>query len=197
MNETPLRCHCGAVRGVVTDLVPANVSRCVCYCRDCRAFAHFLGRSELLDAHGGSEILQLAPSRVRLTEGCEQLRCMRLSDRGMFRFYAGCCRSPLGNSIGPRIGFVGILRQALDEGLEGRSLDDVLGTTYRVHGRFAIGTPPPDAHPTASPRFVLRVASLVGRWTLRGRHQPSPYYDERLRLRVEPEVLTPAQRAAL
>ncbi len=51
------RCRCGEVRGIVTDASPHTANRVVCYCDDCQAFAHRLGRADLLDAHGGSDIV--------------------------------------------------------------------------------------------------------------------------------------------
>ena len=43
MNH-PLRCRCGTLRGQVSH--PEKVSRGVCYCKDCQAFAHFLGTTD-------------------------------------------------------------------------------------------------------------------------------------------------------
>ena len=47
-----LSCACGGLTGSVAHARRATHS--VCYCRDCQAFARFLGReAELLDARGG------------------------------------------------------------------------------------------------------------------------------------------------
>lgn len=47
MNH-PLRCRCGALQGYVSH--PEKASRGVCYCKDCQAFAHFLGTpGDILD----------------------------------------------------------------------------------------------------------------------------------------------------
>ena len=92
-----LRCRCGTLRGEVR--LPA-FGRAVCYCRDCRAYAHFLGRApELLDDAGGTQVVATLPSRVRFEpEGLEALACMSLSARGILRWYAGCCDTPIGNT---------------------------------------------------------------------------------------------------
>ena len=58
------RCRCGEVRGFVADASPRTVNRVVCYCDDCQAFAHRLGRADLLDAHGGSDVVQVAPASL-------------------------------------------------------------------------------------------------------------------------------------
>ena len=44
---------------------PEAVNRMVCYCDDCQAFVHYLGHADLLDAHGGTDIVQMAPAACR------------------------------------------------------------------------------------------------------------------------------------
>ena len=43
-----LHCRCGEVVGRVENAAPQKVNRVVCYCDDCQAFAHQLGRADLL-----------------------------------------------------------------------------------------------------------------------------------------------------
>jgi len=62
--QAELRCRCGEVRAVVKDPSPKTVNRVICYCDDCQAFAHQLGRSDLLDVHGGTDVVQVAPATV-------------------------------------------------------------------------------------------------------------------------------------
>jgi len=64
-----VRCRCGEVKGVVTGASPRTVNRVVCYCDDCQAYAHQLGRPDLLNAKGGSDIVQIAPSALSITRG--------------------------------------------------------------------------------------------------------------------------------
>jgi hypothetical protein len=124
MNH-PLQCRCGTLKGYVTQ--PGSVNRAVCYCRDCQAFAHFLGRAgEILDANGGTDVVQTTPARLTLTQGQEMLACMRLTERGLVRWYAKCCNTPLGNTVANfKVSFVGLIHSCLESG--GRSLDDSFG----------------------------------------------------------------------
>jgi hypothetical protein len=46
-RNVTLSCSCGEVRGLVTGVSPNTVNRVVCYCDDCQAFLHHLGRAEL------------------------------------------------------------------------------------------------------------------------------------------------------
>ena len=41
MTSHPVHCRCGRLTGEISD--PGHGIRGVCYCRDCQAFAHFLG----------------------------------------------------------------------------------------------------------------------------------------------------------
>lgn len=88
----------------------------MCYCADCQAFAKFLGHSdEVLDVHGGTEIVQVAQPRLVFSQGKKHLAAMRLSEKGMVRWYAACCKTPIGNTlIDPKISFIGLIHSSLD-----------------------------------------------------------------------------------
>lgn len=53
MVDIPLRCRCGRMRGAARAVSPSAGFRFVCCCKDCRAFARFLERPDILDAAGG------------------------------------------------------------------------------------------------------------------------------------------------
>ena len=73
MADLPLRCSCGDVRGNVRDVTPYSDMRVVCYCNDCQAFARALGREDaILDTWGGTDILQVIPPRIEITQGYYQ-----------------------------------------------------------------------------------------------------------------------------
>ena len=70
----PLQCRCGTLKGFVDN--PSTANRAVCYCKDCQAFAHFLGRSaDVLDERGGSDVVQILPKNITFTQGVESLAC--------------------------------------------------------------------------------------------------------------------------
>src|SRR5512146_1569363 len=111
----PLACRCGMVRGFASTEPPYN--HVVCYCRDCQAFAHFLGRAdEILDEHGGSEIVQMRTRNLTLSQGADRLACVRLTPNGPLRWYTSCCNTPIGNTaLKPRISFVGLVAACLEK----------------------------------------------------------------------------------
>ena len=72
-SHAKLRCRCGEVSGRVSGASPSKLNRVVCYCSDRQAFAHYLGRADLLDAQGGSNIVQAAPASVTFDRGTEHI----------------------------------------------------------------------------------------------------------------------------
>jgi hypothetical protein len=186
------------VRGVARDVSPRGGLRFVCYCQDCQAFARFLQRTDVLDAAGGSDIYQMPPGRFRLDAGADALRCVRLSDRGVLRWYTDCCRTPVGNTAGARFPVIGVIHSIMDHQADGRARADVLGPPLcRIYARSATGPLPPDAPPPPSLRVFGWRASLMLRWSVRGLARPSPFFDARTGApRAEPRVLTPGERAA-
>jgi hypothetical protein len=86
--DVPIRCSCGALRGFARGVSRNNGRRLACYCDDCQSFAHFLGRADdVLDAHGGTDVFSMTLAHLEITEGADQLACVRLTAGGMFRWY--------------------------------------------------------------------------------------------------------------
>lgn len=195
-TRAELRCRCGQVRGFVADASPRTVNRVVCYCADCQAFAHRIGRSDLLDAQGGSDIAQVAPASVTFVEGQDRIVGLRLTPKGLFRWYVSCCRTPVGNTLSPAIPFVGIVAQAFDHGAQ--RADDVFGRPVgAIFGRFAIGDPPAGST-RMQPSLLLRAIRMVLGWRLWGRTWPHPFFRRDTRAPIYPvTVLSPAEREAL
>jgi hypothetical protein len=198
-SDVPLRCRCGHVRGVAIGVSPSSGFRFVCYCKDCQAFACFLGRADVLDGAGGTDIFQMAPGSVKLTSGTDAMRCLRFSPKSrVLRWYADCCRTPIGNTAAsPRFPIVAIIHSLMDH--EGRPRDEVLGPTLcRIYERSAVGPLPPNAPPPPSLRVFGRRASKLLGWLVRGLNRPTPFFDDRTKApRAKPHVLTPSERAAL
>jgi hypothetical protein len=138
------------VRGVASEVSPTAGFRVFCYCKDCQAFARFLDRADVLDAAGGTDIFQLPPGRVKLAAGADALRCVCLGNRGVFRWYADCCRTPIANTAGAGFPLIGVVHSFMDHAFMddafteslagGRSRDEVLGPPLcRIHERSATG----------------------------------------------------------
>src|SRR5262245_2632062 len=109
-----LRCRCGQVKARVTNASREAVNRVICYCDDCQAYLHHLGRADLLDAHGGTDIVQVAPSSLSFVQGGDLITGTRLGPKGLYRWYASCCKTPFGNTVKPSIPFVGLVAQTFE-----------------------------------------------------------------------------------
>lgn len=190
MTTVPMRCRCERVKGVVTELAPDTANRCICYCRDCRAFLHHLDRSDLLDRFGGVDIVQVARARLRVDEGVDQLRCLRLTSKGLHRWYADCCKTPIANTM-PRVPFAGLSRSCLD------TVEGTLPRPDLIHGRSAVGGLPPGASNGLSVGAIARPARLFATWMARGLGHPTPLFDRSERPTREPDVLNAAERQKL
>ncbi|KQW42216.1 hypothetical protein ASD88_21890 [Pelomonas sp. Root662] len=172
-------------------------SRSVCYCRDCQAFARYLGEpARALNAQGGTAIVATLPAHIHLTRGAERLACMRLSDKGMLRWYASCCRTPIGNTPpDPGFPFVGLVEACLPGAP--KELDEALGPT-----RVALNTASANGNvaPTRSATLlaILKIMRNVLGARLRGGHRQTPFFRPGTAEPVAtPHVLKPDEHRAL
>ena len=194
--DLPLRCRCGAVRGVARDALPSKINHCFCYCDDCQAFAHYLGRADdVLDAHGGTEITQMSQANIRFTAGADKIAAMRLSPKGMIRWYASCCGTPIGNTMPTTLmPFVGVIKAIIDA--PSAELGPVRGRGFAKSAKGGKDAVPNDGLPELV--MIARVLAKVLRWRLRGDHKRSPLFDAVTgRPLVDPRVLDEAEREDL
>jgi hypothetical protein len=180
----------------VSNASPRTTNRVVCYCDDCQAFVHHLGRADLLDEHGGTNIVQVAPSTLTFPQGSERIAGLRLTPNGLYRWYASCCKTPIGNTTSPGLPFVGILARVFEG--EASELDALVGKPIGgVLGKHAIGTPPAGST-RLNPRLIVRALGNILRWRLTGKTWPHPFFDRETRTPSRPLVtLSPPEREAL
>jgi hypothetical protein len=174
-----IRCRCGIVKGHVRVVEHRRV---VCYCDDCQLFAHHLKCVEMLDPHGGTDALITAPGHVHLDHGQSHVRCLRLSARGAYRWYAACCNTPLGSTLGAWLPFASLPTLCI---ASRRALGPI---DARVRARFA-SSHVPGAQLRVSLMFLLSTLWFVLR-QLRAR-RPSLYP-----LPPEGPCLVPSERLA-
>jgi hypothetical protein len=191
----PLRCNCGALVGVVEHERLANHS--ICYCRDCQAFARFLGReADLLDARGGCENIQDLPKDVTFREGAQNLACVRLSETGLLRWYAACCNTPIGNTPATSmLPFVGLARACLEN--SSPTVTTSFGPVrFCAFTSGARGQPKPE--PFGLPGFGLWLFRNRLRARFTGGFSKNPFFDTTSdRPVATPKVLASAERDRL
>jgi len=191
----PLRCACGALTGAVEH--ERFATHGVCYCKDCQAFARFLGREDaLLDDRGGCESIQALPKDVTFRQGAQHLACVRLSESGLLRWYAACCNTPIGATPATsKLPFVGLARACLESASPtvASSFGPVRHCTY-VGG--AIGRPKPE--PFGGPGFVVWLIRNRLRARFTGGFRVNPFFDTATdQPVVPPRVLSIAERESL
>jgi len=106
---TPLAfsCACGQVQGHVDPSALRDGVHLRCHCADCRAAELYFDQPDPVP--DGVALFQTAPDRMTLTAGQDNLGLMRLGPNGLYRWYATCCNSPIGNTLkSPKLPFVGI-----------------------------------------------------------------------------------------
>lgn len=193
-GQIELRCRCGEVRGIVANPSSRSVNRVVCYCDDCQAYAHQLGRTDLLNDKGGSDIVQVAPAALSFTKGQSRIAGLRLTPKGLYRWHTTCCNTPVGNTLGPAVPFVGIPVQSFDTA----RVDDVFGAPMgAIMGKYAVGEPP--AGSTGfNLSLILRAIGRVLGWRLGGRTWPHPFFVRDTRAPIYPlTVISRERREAL
>lgn len=188
-----IRCACGSLQGAVTKTAPAN--HCVCYCRDCQAFAHFLGRAvDALDAQGGVKVIQVPANHVEFSAGADNLACIRLTNKGLLRWYASCCNTPIGATFPTmKLSFVGLIHSCLenDEPTIEQSFGPV-GTQVNV--QHAKG------EPIKQRGLAIAIARLMRMllWArLNGSYRQTPFFQPTGTPIVEPVILDDQQRRTL
>jgi len=128
--------------------------------------------------------------RIKLTAGLDAVRCLHFS-RKVFRWYTDCCRTPIGNTAGPRFPIVGLIHAFMKSGADGRSRDEVLGPPVcRIYEHSAIGPLPQNAPVPLSLQLIALRALMILGWWLRGLGHPTPFFDDHTKAPLsEPQVL--------
>lgn len=169
----PLQCRCGTLRGHVDP--PAMTGPARCYCKDCRAYAHVLGRADMLDDAGGTRIVAIRPSHMHLDAGLDALDCLSFSDTGLLRWHAACCNTAIANTArDARLAYVGLVDSCLEGA--GASVEQTFGRT-RIALNTASATRPVRSTPFATALGMAGIARSMLVTRLRGLWRVTPFFD--------------------
>jgi hypothetical protein len=198
-SNISLKCRCGLLWGKVINVSNTMGLRGVCMCDDCQAYVHYLGcAKEVLDKNGGTDVFPVVPANLKITQGIEQLKCLRLTENGMFRWYAGCCKTPIANSMRSyKIPFAGVIHLIMDHKSDGVNREEAIGPVRaRFNAKFGIGNSSMDALiPTLG--LILNTVFFLLRGWIKGLHKPSPFFSAEGKPVVEPYILSALERENL
>lgn len=183
-----IQCTCGTLQADLAHFPEASPGRLKCYCDDCQKYLHHLGRADLLDAAGGTEVIPNYPANVKIVSGVDQLKCTRLTDKGMYRWSTKCCNSPIANGR-PGTPWLGIHRIMFMK--DPQYLERTLGPIKSsILGKFATGPVPPGTPKGFDFKGFRLVMPFILKGKLTGKSNPSPFFaaDGKTSI-VQPKVL--------
>ena len=186
-----LRCRCGKVQGTVRT--HRAYARATCYCLDCQAYARHLGLRGVTNVHGGTDIVAMDPDGVTFTAGEEHIAGLCLREDGLLRWYAGCCRTPLGNTPHDgKVAYVGIVTACLPDQA---AADAAFGPRDRIALNSGSALGEVRSTPWALMAGGLRIAVGIGLARLR-RQTPSLFFDASGQPHRTAHPLDPQERAS-
>lgn len=190
MTKLALKCQCGTVQGVANYVSENGGNRVVCYCEDCQAFARFLrNEARILDEYGGTKIFQMPLAYVKITAGIERVSCLRLTAKGMYRWYCGCCNTAIGNTLSAGVPFIGLIEDFI--ALQNQVEEQLGPVQAYLHTQFALVSLPEQRKLSTYPHtLMLRTFIQLGIWKIKGLNQPSSFFDAKGRTLVQPLILT-------
>ncbi|MDF1801907.1 DUF6151 family protein [Thalassovita sp.] len=191
-NSLKLGCQCGSVQVELAPEGVAAATRLRCYCTDCQTEARHLGYA--LPTHQGTDLIHTTPDRVTLLSGQENLAALRLSPKGIFRWYASCCDTPMFNSL-PKPGksFLGLVVHAAETQAADDSVGPVWGHAFTKSAPPGLGAPGKDVNFGGIGLGVIR--RMLGGY-LTGRRKINPLVNDAGEWNVTPTILTREQRRA-
>ena len=195
MQDLDLSCQCGTVRGIMREVAPTAGTHLICYCLDCRAYLNHLRRADILDAAGGTDIFQTNIGRVAITCGLERLACLRLSPKGLLRFHASCCSTPIANVPAlAAVPFAGFVTACLPGPARDPAIGPVVARYKTNRAHLGAGAPRRDS---GGLTVLRRFATLTLAARARGEHRRSPFFDaDTGKPILAPHVLSAAERRA-
>ena len=189
MSTIKLACECGKIQGEARDITPNSGNHVVCCCIDCQAFANYLDKGDtVLDECGGTRIYQTSQSQVKIGQGIEHIICLKLTQKGITRWYSACCNTPIGNTLNAKMPFIGLVHSFMQHSPD---LAQNLGPVRAyVQTQYAIKTPTYLKHSAKFPLGItLRIVRKILSWKIRKMGQPSVFYDAQGKVAVKPIIV--------
>ncbi|MFS4580217.1 DUF6151 family protein [Phaeobacter sp. C3_T13_0] len=180
-------CDCGQIRGELSQDAQKAGTRIVCFCPDCRANEIYHKQPD--PAPGPVDLFQVNPDGLKFHQGQGLLRVMRLSPKGLHRWYAGCCGTPMANTLAkPTLPFAGMRSDRFAD-------KDALG---KIRTRAFVKKTGKQPRTEGAIRMVISLLSRMISARLSGRWKETPFFNvENGTPTSTPMVISKEERAAL
>lgn len=182
LKTVNLKCGCGQVTGELS-IVPHSYFHVQCLCCDCQNLARYLDQEDkILDQYGATELFQTYPSHMQITKGEENISCLQLQEKGLYRWYTQCCNTPIGNTMtSPKVPFIGIpvnFMRFSDEAEKNAVLGPI---TLKAFGKYALGGEskmPAGAHAKFPLSFMPKILGFMFKGFIGKKQIPSAFFKE-------------------
>lgn len=192
-----IQCDCGEFKAEIKNFPKETPGRLGCYCDDCQAYAVYLGRTDILDQSGCTEVVPVYPSNFVFKQGIEKLKCTRLFENGTCRWSTTCCNSPIANT---KIGmpWAGVFASAYLQKNK-NYLENTFGPIKsRIMGKFAKGSPAPGTPMKMDLKAFVTVFPFMLKGAIFKKSKHSPFFGQDGKTPiVQPTVLTLDERERL
>lgn len=192
-----IQCDCGQFRAQVKNFPKQTPGRLGCYCDDCQSYMIYLDRTDFLDPSGLTEIVPVYPDNFEIISGASNLKCTRLAQHGLYRWWAGCCRTPLANA-NPRFPWVGVMTKLFNR-KDAYEMQKIFGPVKNcIMGQYAKGATLPVTAKRFNYKSFLTVFPFILRGKLFKRYKTNAFFKEDGTVPiVVPEVLSAVDRQKL
>lgn len=188
-------CRCGKVAFAIEVPHRRAGTRVTCFCKDCQTAGRLFGaEAEILGPAGGTDIYQTTPDRLSILRGAEHLQIIRLSPKGLMRWHAACCNTPVLNTA-ERIAlpFVGLVLRPDERAAADAVLGPVTAYVFTASARPGAGAPAADR---GFARTGMAIAGrMLGAW-VRGKAGRNPLRTPEGGPIAPIRILTPEERRA-
>jgi len=122
---------------------------------------------------GGTDVVATLAKHVSFTSGTDFLACLSLTERGLLRWYARCCGTPIGNTLKNfRVPYVGLVHTCL-------GTPAVIEASFgpvrmRVNTKSAQGRP--KVMPLSQAAALLRFFPMLLLARLDGSYKATPFF---------------------
>ncbi len=186
-SDLTFSCSCGALKGHLDPSALQNGLHLACHCQDCRAAALYRGQPDPKNT-GGVHLFQMPPDMIHIDQGHAQLKLFRLGPNGLFRWYAGCCGTPIANTLkSAKLPFAAISTNCF--------ADPTLFGKVKAEGFLPTKKPGQSPSHRGGMRVVYAIFSRMIVSRLSGRWIENPFFDIEANAPVsKPEILSKEDR---